>query len=219
MERQRGFSLIEVLVATAIASIVGWQLLILTHTTILEAAHLDERLRGRTAVDRLDEGLASDAATAWSVFVPPRDVNGMTDADGHELDFVTEDASHRSYWWAYTFDAAARRVTKYAYTRDGPPVAGEVYDGIEAFQARAHPITDLTKRANEAFDPLFADADVTPVDMPFGWNAAATGGNHFVRLAFAASGSDRVAILASGTAPSHFTVVVDYTPPPATSAP
>ena len=106
MRAQRGFSLMEMTVATAIALMVGWLLLGIARTTIFGAAHLDRRLRARTSVDRLEERLTSDAATAWSIFVPARDVNGAANGDGHELDFVTEDASHRSYWWAYTFDAA-----------------------------------------------------------------------------------------------------------------
>ena len=219
VEAQRGFGLIEVMVATAIALVVGWQLLALAHFSIFGAAHLDERLRGQSAADRLEERLSSDAATAWSIFVPARDLNGADDADGHELDFVTEDASRRSYWWAYAYDAAARRITKYAYSPGGRPAAGETYEGITVFRARTHALTDVTKRSSEAYDPLFAGVDVTDVDLPFGWNPAASGGNRIVRVRFAAAGTDRLAVLASETAPSHFTVVVEYTPPPVAPTP
>lgn len=220
METQRGFTLIEAIVAAAIAAILGWQLLALARTTALAASHLDQRMRGRSAADRLEERFASDATTAWSIFVPGTDVNGAKNDDGHELDFVTEDASHRPYWWAYAFDRAAERVTKYAYVPGHPPAAaGEVYEGIANFGARRYAVTDLAKRSSEAYDPLFAGADVTAVEVAYGWNSAATGGNHLVRVRVAAGGVDRVAVLASGTAPSRFTIVVEYTPPPPVPTP
>jgi hypothetical protein len=202
------------MIAAAIALAIGWQLLALTHATIFSAAHLDRRLRARSAADRLEERLASDAATAWSIFVPNTDVNGTNNADGHELDFVTEDASHRSFWWAYGYDATAKDVTRYAYAPGSAPVSGETYDDIDGLVARAHPITDLAKPASDAYDPLFAGISVSAVDVDFGWNAAAAGGNHLVRVRLTGSGIDRTMSLASATAPSHFTVVVKYTPPP-----
>ncbi|MEO6835186.1 MAG: prepilin-type N-terminal cleavage/methylation domain-containing protein [Candidatus Tumulicola sp.] len=219
MEGQRGFSLVEILVASAIAFILGWQLLALAHATVFGAAHLDQRLRARSAAEQLEERLESDAASAWSIFVPDNDVTGANNGDGHELDFVTENASHHSFWWAYDYDAATQRVTKYAYAPGNPPVAGDAYDGLTAFEARAHPITDLAKPSNAAYDLLFAGADVTAVEVPYGWNPAAAGGNRLVRVRLAASGVNRVALLASATAPSHFTIVVDYTPAPAPPSP
>jgi type II secretory pathway pseudopilin PulG len=201
VEAQRGFSLIELLVAAAIAFVIGWQLLALTHTTILGADRLDARLRAQGAVDRLEERLAGDAATAWSVFVPPRALDGTNNSDGHEIDFVTEDAAHRSFWWAYSYDAAAARVTNYAYVPGGARVAGETYEGVTVFAAGVHPISDLRRPQSEAYDPLFANATVTPVAVPFGWNPQAVGGNHLVIV------------------PSRFTIVVDYTPAPVTPTP
>lgn len=217
MEAQRGFTLAETLVAAAIAFVIGWQLLALAHALVLGTSHLDARLRARSAADRLEERLTGDAAGAWSVFVPPRDVFGGYNADGHELDFVTEDAAHRTFWWAYAYDGAAQRVTSYAYEPGGAPAPGETFDGIGAFAAHAHPITDLLEPRSEAYDPLFAGSTVTPIEVPFDWNPAARGGNGVVRVRLRGGGAARDALLAAGTAPTRFTVVVDYTPAPSPS--
>ncbi len=218
MGAQRGFSLLELLVAAAIAFVVGWQLLGLAHAVVLGAGRLDDRQRSRSAVDRLEERLASEAVSAWSVFVPPTDLGGKANADGHEIDFVTEDGGHRVYWWAYGYDAALKRVTYYAFAPGGPAIAGQTYEDIDSFAARSHPITDLVKPASDAYDPLFAAAALTAVAVPYGWNPAAAGGNGLVRVRLTGYGTRRDALLASGTAPSRFTIVVDYTPAPSPPA-
>lgn len=219
MESQRGFSLVEVVVASAIALTIGALLVWLTHATVLAAAHLDRRLSARSAVDRLAERMAADASSAWSIFVPARDVLGNGNADGHEVDFVSEDASHRSYWWAYDYDARASQVTVYAYAPGTPPSAGDVYTGIDAYSSETHALTDLAVSSSDVYDALFASDTLTPVDVPFEWGGNAAGGNHLVRVHVSAEGIDRTMLLATGTAPTHFTVVVDYTPPPATPTP
>jgi hypothetical protein len=95
--------LIEILVASAVAFILTWLLVRLAGQTIFAAAHLDARLTGRSTTDRLAERLESDAAGAWSIFIPAKDVFGAENADAHELDFTSQDASHHTYWWAYGY--------------------------------------------------------------------------------------------------------------------
>jgi len=219
VESQRGFSLVEVVIASAIAFTIGTALVWLTHATVLASAHLDARLSARSSVDRLAERLTTDASSAWSIFVPARDALGTANADGHELDFVSEDASHRSYWWAYDFDARASQVMVYTYGPGVPPSAGDAYGGIESFGAEMHALTDLANPASDVYDALFAGDALSAVDVPFDWGANASGGNRLVRLHVTAEGVDRTMLLATGTAPTHFTVVVDYTPPPATPTP
>lgn len=217
MSDERGFTLIDAMVASAIALLLGWQLLAMTHATVFAAAHLDGRLRAYASANRLEERLEADAATAWSAFVPPTDVNGRSNADGHELNFATRDASHRSYWWAYVYEPAGKRVTRYAYAPGEPPVPGERYDDLAGFRARAHPMTDIVNPKSDAYDPLFADATVSDVTVDFGWNPVAVGGNRAIAVAVSAEGSDRRFLLATAAAPSHFTIVVQYTPAPTAS--
>jgi hypothetical protein len=212
--------LIEVLVAAAVAFVLTWLLVRLCGQSIFAAAHLDARLNGRSATDRLAERMESDAAGAWSIFVPASDVFGASNADAHELDFTSEDASHHTYWWAYGYAPATQRVTVYAYTPGSAPLAGDEFDAITGFGAESHPVTDLSNPRSDIYDALFAGTTVTPVDFDFGWGqGAATGGNRLTRVQLEAAGVDRTLLLSSATAPTHFTVVVDYTSPPATPTP
>ncbi len=212
--------LIEVLVAAAIAFVLTWLLVRLASETIFAASHLNARLDARSATDRLAERLESDAAGAWSIFVPASDVFGASNADAHELDFATEDASHHAYWWAYGYAPATQRVTVYAYTPGSAPIPGDVFDGITGFGAESHPVADLSDPRSDVYDALFAGTTVTPVDFDFGWsNALANGGNRLTRVQLEATGVDRTILLSSATAPTHFTVVVEYTPAPGTPTP
>jgi hypothetical protein len=212
--------LIEILVAAAVAFILTWLLVRLASETIFASSHLSARLDARSATGRLAERLESDAASAWSIFVPASDVFGANNADAHELDFATEDASHHTYWWAYGYAPATQRVTVYAYSPGSAPIAGDVFDGITGFGAESHPVTDLADTHSDIYDALFSGTAVTPVDFDFGWSGAlANGGNRLTRVQLEATGVDQTILLSSATAPTHFTVVVEYTSPPATATP
>ena len=214
METQRGFTLLETLVGAAIGVTLGWALLAIVHAVIFGAAHLDARVNARAAADRLDDRLASDALGAWSIFVPSDDVLGAANADGHEVDFVTENGAHEQFWWAYAYDAATHAVTRYAYVPGAPPTAGDRYESIDGFEARVYAVTDVADPTSAIYDPLLAGARATPVEFAYAWNAQATGGNHLVRVRAYGEGVDRSTLLSSGTAPSHFTAIVEYTPAP-----
>ncbi|HTX59114.1 MAG TPA: hypothetical protein VMH02_05500 [Verrucomicrobiae bacterium] len=207
--------LAEVLVAAAIAFVLTWALVDIGHDAVFTAAHLDARLSARGTTDRLAERLESDAASAWSVFVPSDDVLGNANADGHELDFVTEDGAHATYWWAYDFSVAAQTVTAYSYVPGGAANAGDVYAGITGFSATMHAVTDVGDASSAIYDPLLAATAATPVAFDYGFaQSAALGGNRIALVRMSAPGIDRALPLATQTAPTHFTVVVRYTPAP-----
>jgi prepilin-type N-terminal cleavage/methylation domain-containing protein len=211
---QRGFSLLEVLIASAIAVLLAAQSIALVHTLVLGASASARRVRATSSASELQARLIASSGTAWSVFVPRDDVLGVANADGHEVDFVTQDVTRRSFWWAYTFDAVRRRVTQYAYSPSGAVRAGTTYDEIGAFHADAYPVSNVTNPSSPHYDPLFAGAAVRDVSMPFDWTPQAPGGNGLVRITIGGTGVHRVATLAPATAPTRFTVVLTYTPAP-----
>ena len=208
-ESQAGFTLVELVIGAAVAAVVIGALVLfasrLTQTTVA----LDSRVQSQSAAERLMERLPTEAASAWAVYVPASDVNGNANTDGHEIDFFSEDGSHRPYSWAYTFDAAQKQVTRYAVASGAPASPGEVIAPIDTFAAASISVAQLG-----TIDPLFAGATATPVTYTFDASSSAIGGNALVRLRIGASGVDRSELLASGTAPTTFTVVVNYTPSP-----
>ena len=218
-ERERAFTVVEVLFAAAIASFVIFGLVAIAARTSASAALLNDRLVAQRAASRLSERLASESGAAWAVFVPPTDVLGAGNADGHEVDFIAEDATRAPYAWAYRFDAAAKTLTRYAYAPGEAAQAGEVVGKFDAFAATMHDASDVAAPANPLYDPLFANATVQNVRYDLGILAGADGGNGVIDIAFRAHGvAERVAV-ASGTAPTSFTIVLPYTPPPSTATP
>ncbi len=208
-ESQAGFTLVELVIGAAIAAVAIGGLVVFASRLTQTTSALGTRVQSQSAVERFMERVAAEAASAWAVYVPLTDVNGNANADGHEIDFFTEDGSHRPYSWAYTFDAAQKRVTRYAFAPGSPPSAGEVLAPIDAFGASTVAVTQLG-----TIDPLFAGTTATPVTYAFDASPSAIGGNALIRLQIHASGVDRSELLASGSAPTTFTVIVKYTPSP-----
>jgi prepilin-type N-terminal cleavage/methylation domain-containing protein len=214
---QRGFTLVELLIGAAVAAVVSYGLVVLAGRLAASNAHLQSRLIAAAATERLLERLSAEAASAWSVYRPDADQLGVSNADGHELDFYAQDGSHRPYGWAYRFDAASGTLTRYSFEPGvaGSGVAGEIVGTFSAFTASdALPPAQLGNPASPVYDPLFANANATAVSIPYA--AGGTyGGNALVGVHVTAAGVDRSEILASATAPTAFTVVVTYTPSPA----
>ena len=215
MERQAGFTLIETLVGAAIAAIMIWSLLVLADRMIVWGNAANLRVNASANAGRLIERLSSEAAGAWAVFVPATDALGKSNADGHEVDFFSEDGAHRVYAWAYTFNAATTSLTRYAIVSGGAPLAGDVIAGIDTFKATPASVSSLSSSSSAAYDPLFASASAVDVPYTFSAMPSATGGNRLVAVQIVASGVSRNVVLASEDAPTAFTVVVNYTPSPA----
>lgn len=207
-EREEGFTLVELLVGIGISLVVFVTLAVIVAHLTSASATFDLLARGDDATSRLAERLQSESASAWAVFVPATDVNGLPNADGHELDFYAQDGAHRSYAWAYDYDRAMQRVTRYD-TAGTASAAGDRYAPITTFAATA-----LLASAVSSSDPLFSGAAAPDVRYAFA-GTTAVGGNGIVRLHIATRGSDRTEFLSSATAPTSFTVIVGYTPSPA----
>ncbi|MGC2131484.1 MAG: type II secretion system protein [Candidatus Aquilonibacter sp.] len=215
MERQAGFTLIETLIGAAIAAAMLWGLLVLADRIVAWGNAANHRVNASANAGRLIERLSSEAAGAWAVFVPATDVLGQSNADGHEVDFFSEDGAHRDYAWAYTFNATTASLTRYAIVSGGEPLAGDVIAGIDTFSATPATVSSLRSPSSAAYDPLFASASATDVPYAFSAMPSAIGGNRLVAVHIVASGVSRNVVLASEDAPTAFTVLVNYTPSPA----
>ena len=99
--RQRGAALLDLVVGAAVALIVFGLLVSALHTLGVAAASRNAAMLARTQIEQLFERMRAEAASSWSISVPSSDLNGQSNADGHELDFATEDATRRIYHWAY----------------------------------------------------------------------------------------------------------------------
>ena len=215
---ESGLTLIEVMIAATVAGFLTWTLLALAHHGIRVAQALNARAVAASAADSLQERLESDAAGAWAVWVPANDILKNTNSDGHELDFLSQDASHRVYAWAYRFDAASSLVTRYAYATGAAPLAGEIYGPLATFQASEFAVSELRNAASSFYDPLFVNANMAAYTYPLTSIAGAHGGNAIVRIRIGGVGVAIDDAIASATAPAHFTIIATYTPTPVPAA-
>ncbi len=200
MHGQRGFTLVEVLVATAIAAMLAIITMTIARAWTDWSARTSLRANAYAALDTLEDRLDAESATAWSVFVPVP----------NELDFATRDARHRSSFRAIRYDPSLKTLTTYAYgTPDDPPiVAGIIAEHVDAFDA-------TTTLASTSGDPLFAGATVADATIDLGFGIPeALGGNRLTLVTVMIDGMQRRFALASATAPSNVTVVLRYTPAP-----
>ena len=210
---QRGAALLDLVVGAAAALVVFSLLVAVLHALVVTAASRHAVMLARTQSDQLLERMRSEAASAWSIAVPAADITGESNADGHEVDFVSEDATRRIFHWVYRFDAAAQTVTRYVVAAGSSPAPGSSASGITGFTARLFPASALTDPASPIYDPLFAGASVVPVEYAFG-GGGAVGGNALVQITIRAAQTSRTELFSTGVAPTQFTVVVRYTPQP-----
>lgn len=184
-----------------------------------------ERAREIAALGALSDRLTAEEDDAWAIFVPPADVLGTSNADGHEIDFFTRDGGGTNVFWAYRFDASSGSVQRYTYATPGGTAAasGDPVTGVTSFHAATYPVTALQDASSPIYSPLYAGAKLQPGVVTFfpaqPWIA---GGNAIGTVAFAGAHESASLELATGTAPSGFTLVFTYTPKPSpspTSAP
>lgn len=211
---QRGFTVVELLVGAAIASIVAFAAIALIRQTAAVAASLSQRLTAQASAAQIAGRLSAEASSAWAVFVPTSDLAGMPNVDGHEVDFFSEDGAHRPFAWAYRYDAAARTLTRYSYAPGRAAIAGESLAGIDAFHAVSDDAGGIASPSSALYDPLFAATVVRNVDYGFDALPAALGGNRMTLVTISAQGVRASDTLDSGTTPTTFTIRVTYTPAP-----
>jgi len=222
MHSQRGFTLVEVLIALALALPMGFALLGIASAGIRAASTAAANAAaGRTMLETV-ERLDAEAHSAAAIFTPSSDVLGggncSANGDCREVDFFTRDKHGLAHFWAYRYDAGAQTLQRYAYddlTSNGPVnlrAGGIALTGMRGFSARRIPISQIGIPAL----PNFAARDVV---VPFAYPGV-SGGNAIVAVdlrtaAFALHHDLLPRLTATG-----FTVVVGtYAPPPVVPSP
>ena len=185
------------------------------HEFVAWTVRAQRSVSAQSTLDRLADRWDAAAASAWAIFTPANDVLGLPNADGHEFDIATQDDLRRTSYRAYVYDATAHVLSEYVYAPGVPPEAtGDRSTGITTFVATTESPSALQRSGNALYDPLFASSTIVDADVAVGLDAQALGGNRLTRVRIAVGNIARTVMLASGTAPSSFTVVLTYTPAP-----
>ncbi len=219
-EGERGFTLIEVLIALAITLPVALALAAVLRAALWGVAQARTLGAGSAAMSELVERLDAESHSAAALFAPAKDVLGESDCNVqgvcHELDFFTRDTAGAPHFWAYRYDAATRVLQRYTYDDLGPsgPVglaaSGPGLQGIAAFSTSRVPISRVTIPALGPYAPR-------DVSVPLGYPGV-DGGNALAIVDVENGVFHLRHELAPRLAASGFTVVVGtYTPAPISS--
>ncbi|HEV3154439.1 MAG TPA: hypothetical protein VGZ02_11595 [Candidatus Baltobacteraceae bacterium] len=184
------------------------------HWSTLQSA----RNADAAAVGALTDRWRIEEDSAWAIFTPPTDVNGASNADYHEVDFFTRDGKNQSYFWSYTYDAANQTLTRYLYSAPGAtPQKAETYSGITKFVAHTYSVTALQDSSTPVYSALYKNAVLQNGAVRFypGTAPWIDGGNQITFIHVETASELRELQLSTQTAPSGFTIVLQYTPAPA----
>lgn len=205
--------MVEVLVATGVWIVLGGTLLYLTQGLLGDAKLIAARQSDYIELTHLLETWESEAASALAIFVPSKDVLGSDNADGHELDFYSRDASRAGHFWAYRWDSRSHVLQRYTYSVPGtaatpsdPPITG-----ITEFAA-------ARKFASTVAQPFLAGYIPRDVLVNFGYPEV-SGGNAIADVTVGDARNRFEIELLPGTMVSGFQVIVGTFAPTATPAP
>ncbi len=214
-DSQRGFTLVEVLVAAATLVIVSGTLVMLLHALGARFRTIAVQSAARSDLQQLLDRWEDDEASAQAIFIPDLDVFGGDNlAVPHEFDFFTKDAANRPYFWAYRWDAEAQRLQRYVYGSVGatPQADGAPIAGVVRFSVTLHRLSEITDPQSPVYLPLFQNPKDEDVTLDAG--PAIFGGTRLVHVEFATARDVVRTDVTAQAAPSGFTVVLAYTPAP-----
>ena len=184
MRAQRGFTLLEMLLALAIALPLGFALLAIVGGGLRAATAAASTGAEADAIAALVERLDAEAHSAAAIFTPQSDVLGTPNCDAsgtcHEFDFFTRDAKNVPHFWAYHYDAATKTLTRYVY--DDLIAAGPV--NVRPYGLRLSNVTAFgAKRilVSQLLMPALGAYVASDVIVPFGFPGVA-GGNALVSV-------------------------------------
>jgi prepilin-type N-terminal cleavage/methylation domain-containing protein len=228
---QDGFSLIEVLVATAAFATVAFGAFEVVRQLVASGQHLTARHLAYASLERLSAQLRAEARTATAIW-SSSPVAGAAHDDCVQLDFFTADAAGPQFWSYRNFPhhTSADAVAGDALVRlagTAPIAACDASQQGEVVLAHVQPPLVVTTIAANALathrdaylqqnDAPFVAASV-PATAPVALGAAdangneLAGGNTTVELRIDAEDGSRVVDLLPGVFPSGFTEVLRYT--------
>jgi type II secretory pathway pseudopilin PulG len=193
---QRGFSLIETLLAMSIAIAVAFATLGVVHAFARALAMRSTAQGGTLALEAQLDRMRSDAAGAYAVFVPALDLFGKPNAPmhgmpGHEVDFYTRTGDGSDAFWAYFYDAPSATLRRYDYdlsAKSGLPADVGVADrttgaidtsaryaaveGVRSFEATSVFASELAAQATaygRLLNGLVSAAGISPSAEPVGF--------------------------------------------------
>lgn len=213
--------LLEILVAAGIALLLALLCATVSKSALSSFTHTGTRFRDAATLTRLSSLWYAEQDDAWAIFTPPADVNGKTNADGHEVDFYTRDESGTDRFWSYTFDAAAHTLTRYVYTALGAsPTVDQTFTAVTSFRAQTYPLASLQDSTSPIYSPMYANATLQNGAVRFFSQTAPwiAGGNQITDVRIADAEQSLEFHLSTQSAPSGYTVVLNYTPTPSASA-
>ena len=216
MESERGFSLLEVLVALGIGTLVLIGAADATFGMLHARAAAAARTNERSALAALVAAIRNDNETATGFAIPATDSVGATNLDAHAFDLRTRDAATGEriveFRWVAADATHPARVLRSELDSSGLSVVAvtQRYDGITSLHSRVVAISGLT--AGTDADPLFAGATLHDVALDLG--DGATAGNALLAVTIASAHVQRRLRLANLAAPTRFTYVLQYTPAP-----
>ncbi|HEX5273885.1 MAG TPA: type II secretion system protein [Candidatus Rubrimentiphilum sp.] len=219
---QRGFSLLETVIAAAVVTVIGVLILTSAAQVLRWNALFAQQRTAETAIESLADRLEAEEDSAWAIFTPPLDAYGSSNADGHEVDFFFRDAQNRAHFIAYCYDKANRRIQRLLYAKPGgmPVADGAPVSGVGGFFARTYPVTALQDPGSLVYTELYRSAELHAAEVHFDrtqpWLA---GGNQITYVRLTSAHVARELQLSTQTAPSGFTIVLRYTPAPSASPP
>ena len=225
---ERGFTLVEVLIAGAIIAIMG----LIGLTAAKAVAGMTQTIytagRDAAAIDSQITQMRNDAASAFAVFVPAQDMNGATNggpAGAHEVDFYARGDAGQDILWRYFYDATQQTLARFDYDAAGTngvrdPATGRIdaaahypeLRAVTAFSARAVGADELVTPAQDRYAGIAVLLAHTPqayavrYDRPDLTIPAAAGGNGVVVVTLGNAAAARMVHLAIGALPSGFTV-------------
>ncbi|HEX3549007.1 MAG TPA: prepilin-type N-terminal cleavage/methylation domain-containing protein [Candidatus Elarobacter sp.] len=226
---EAGFSLIEILVATAVFTVVSFGAFEAVRQLAAAAQSVAVRRAAYAALERLSVQLRAEARSATAIWSSSPAAGGGHD-DCVQLDFFTADAAGPAFWSYRTFpnhdpsDAvpagALERLAAGApiVPCDAAQTGAVVLSGVQAFAVSAVAPGDLGAHADAYLaqpDSPFVAAVPTTAPVALGVldarGAPIAGGNAIAELRIDTAAGSRVVDLLPGVFPSGFTEVLRYT--------